>query len=119
MHDLPYETNNESRFKHIDSYSKKKKYIDSYNTKWKKYIDSYSKKKVHRFLQYKMKEKNDWCAHCKQKKKLRFLQRFFAKILTIRNERRKMIDVHTVNKNKKQKKWDFCRYSLQWIYVYS
>ena len=80
MHDLAYETNNESRFKHIDSYSKKKKYIDSYNTKWKKYIDSYSKKKVHRFLQYKMKEKNDWCAHCKQKKNWDFcrdsLQRF-------------------------------------------
>ena len=36
--------------KYIDSYSKKKKYIDFHNTKWKK-------------------KKKDWCAHCKQKKK--------------------------------------------------
>ena len=35
-----------------------------------KYIDSYSqkKKKVYKFLQYEMEEKNDWCAHYKQKK---------------------------------------------------
>ena len=45
------------------------------------------KKKVHGFLQYEMEEKkNDWCAHCKQKK---------------------------------QKNWDFCKDSLQWIYVSS
>ena len=34
-------------------------------------------KKVRRFLQYEMEEKNDWCAHCKQKKTkkvYRFLQ---------------------------------------------
>ena len=31
---------------------------------------------------------------------------------------KKMIDVHTVNQ-KKQRNWDFCRDSLQWIYVYS
>ena len=35
-------------------------------------------KKVHKFLQYERK-KNDCNAHCKpKKKKLRFLQRFFA-----------------------------------------
>ena len=62
------------------------KYIDSYFQKKKKYI-FLNKKKVHRFLQYEMEEKkNDWCAHCKQKK---------------------------------QKNWDFCKDSLQWIYVSS
>ena len=59
---------------HIVSQKKQRKYIDSYN----------------------MEEKNDWCAHCKPKnakKVYRFLQ----------YGRKKMIDVHAVNKKKVKK----------------
>ena len=84
MHDLPYETNNYS-FKYIESYSQQPK-----------------KKEVHIFLlcasanmwiccrtypcmpqsEKFMTKKDDWCAHCKKKKKKQrnrdSLQRFFV-----------------------------------------
>ena len=59
--------------------------------KQRKYIDSYN-----------MEEKNDWCAHCKQKKckkVYRFLQ----------YGRKKMFDLHAVNKKKVEKVHKFLR----------
>ena len=66
--------------------------------------------------------------HTVNKKKKK--REFFAEILCRRKLwKKKMIDVHIINthtqkknkktKNKKQRNWDFCRDSLQWIYVYS
>ena len=50
--------------------------------------------------------------HAVNKKKAKKVHRF------LQYGRKKMIDVHTVNQ-KKQRNWDFCGDSLQWIYVYS
>ena len=49
-------------------------------------------KKVHRFLQYKMEEKHDWCACCKQKKQRQYTDSY--------NRKEKMIDVHAINQKK-------------------
>ena len=87
----------------INKKKKQRKFIDSY-------VHAVNKKSKESTQIYNMEEKNDWHARCKQNKKKvnKFLQ----------YGRKKMIYVHTVNK-KKQRNWDFCGDSLQWIYVYS
>ena len=58
--------------------------INVHTVNQKMYIDSYN-----------MEEKNDWCAHYKPKKAKK-VHRF------LQYERKKMINVHAVNNNKKK-----------------
>ena len=60
-------------------------------------------KKVRRFLQYKMDEKNDWCAHYKQKKQRKYIDSYNRK-------KKKKFDVHTINKKKVKKVHKFLQY---------
>ena len=60
-------------------------------------------KKVCRFLQYKMEEKNNWCAHYKQKKQRKYIDSYNKK-------EKKKIDVHTINQKKVKKVHKFLQY---------
>ena len=59
-------------------------------------------KKVRRFLQYKIEEKNDWCAHYKQKKQRKYIDSY--------NRKEKKVDVHTINQKKAKKVHKFLQY---------